>query len=74
MTTIYFSIRINLPINNSMEDGIGEMIHLNTPITQPVNGTMYTLLSFHHLRIITRPFLFSRRSCIRGTNDCRNDQ
>ncbi|GFU50634.1 retrovirus-related Pol polyprotein from transposon 412 [Trichonephila clavipes] len=35
---------------------------------------MYTLLSFHHLLIITRPGLFSDRPCIRETNNCRNDQ
>ncbi|GFX20120.1 hypothetical protein TNCV_1436801 [Trichonephila clavipes] len=38
-----------------------------------VLDTMYTLLNFHHLLIITRPFLFSGR-LIRETNDCRNDQ
>ncbi|GFT22669.1 hypothetical protein TNCV_3112971 [Trichonephila clavipes] len=31
-TRIYLIIRINLPIDNNMEDGIGEMINLNIRI------------------------------------------
>ncbi|GFU50633.1 hypothetical protein TNCV_3377111 [Trichonephila clavipes] len=33
MTRIYLTIQINLPIDHSMEDGIGELIHLNARIS-----------------------------------------
>ncbi|GFW41444.1 hypothetical protein TNCV_465351 [Trichonephila clavipes] len=44
------------------------------PDTIPIQDIRYTLLSFHHLLIITHPFLFSGRPYIRETNDFHNDR
>ncbi|GFY24889.1 hypothetical protein TNCV_2690801 [Trichonephila clavipes] len=46
----------------------------HTWIPKPVQDTIYILLSFHHLIIITRSFSLSGRPSIRETSDRRNDQ
>ncbi|GFV91797.1 transposable element Tcb2 transposase [Trichonephila clavipes] len=63
---------MNLPIDNSMEDGILEVINLNTRWI--IQDTMYTLISVYHPLIIIRPFLLSGRPCIRETESHSNDQ
>ncbi|GFY33281.1 hypothetical protein TNCV_1241311 [Trichonephila clavipes] len=67
MTRIYCNIRINLAIDNSMEDGIGERTNLTTPgyhnrfKIQCVYSPQLPSTSYHHPSLsFQRPTMYPR--------------